>query len=74
MRRLPRLAHIQTENSDRVKRAEAAKFRSFKKYNCGDLVFVCRGLPSGAWRRRRRRWHGRGRMLCHEPASSGHRP
>eukprot|EP00959_Pyramimonas_sp_CCMP1952_P305889 6401031-Pyramimonas_sp.AAC.1 len=34
---------MQTENSDRVKRAEAAKLRSFKKYNCGNLVFVYRG-------------------------------
>ncbi|CAK0848586.1 unnamed protein product, partial [Prorocentrum cordatum] len=37
VRRMARLAHIQTENSDRVKRAEAARFRSFKKYETGDL-------------------------------------
>ncbi|CAK0857096.1 unnamed protein product [Prorocentrum cordatum] len=47
VRRMARLAHIQTENSDRVKRAEAARFRSFKKYETGDLVFVYRRLPPG---------------------------
>ncbi|CAK0881069.1 unnamed protein product, partial [Prorocentrum cordatum] len=35
VRRGARLAHIQTENSDRVKRAESARFRSFKKYETG---------------------------------------
>ncbi|CAK0887466.1 unnamed protein product, partial [Prorocentrum cordatum] len=82
VRRMARLAHIQTENSDRVKRAEAARFRSFKKYETGDLVFVYRRLPPGAWRKKgqprsmpgRGRWYGPGRVLCHEPASSGHRP
>ncbi|CAK0901528.1 unnamed protein product [Prorocentrum cordatum] len=82
VRRMARLAHIQTENSDRVKRAEAARFRSFKRYETGDLVFVYRRLPPGAWRKKgqprsmpgRGRWYGPGRVLCHEPASSGHRP
>ncbi|CAK0817929.1 unnamed protein product, partial [Prorocentrum cordatum] len=32
--RLSRLTHILTESSNRVKRAKAAKFWSFKKYNC----------------------------------------
>ncbi|CAK0793306.1 unnamed protein product [Prorocentrum cordatum] len=52
VRRLSRLAHIQT--SDRVKRAEAARFRSFNEYETGDLVFVYRRLPPGAWRMRRK--------------------
>ncbi|CAK0907600.1 unnamed protein product, partial [Prorocentrum cordatum] len=82
VRRLARLAHIQTENSDRVKRAEAARFRSFKRYETGDLVFVYRRPPPGAWIKKgqprsmpgRGRWYGPGRVLCHEPSSSGHRP
>ncbi|CAK0890102.1 unnamed protein product, partial [Prorocentrum cordatum] len=52
VRRMARLAHIQTENSDRVKRAEAARFRSFKKYETGDLAFVYRRLPPGARRKK----------------------
>ncbi|CAK0889332.1 unnamed protein product [Prorocentrum cordatum] len=82
VRRLARLAHIQTENSDRVKRAEAARFRSFKRYETGDLVFVYRRPSPGAWIKKgqprsmpgRGRWYGPGRVLCHEPSSSGHRP
>ncbi|CAK0825479.1 unnamed protein product, partial [Prorocentrum cordatum] len=82
VRRMARLAHIQTEISDRVKLAEAARFRSFKRYETGDLVFVYRRLPPGAWLKKgqprpmpgRGRWYGPGRALCHEPASSGHRP
>ncbi|CAK0844297.1 unnamed protein product [Prorocentrum cordatum] len=82
VRRLARLAHIQTENSDRVKRAEAARFRSFKRYETGDLVCVYRRIPPGAWIKKgqprsmpgRGRWYGPGRVLCHEPSSSGHRP
>ncbi|CAK0882044.1 unnamed protein product, partial [Prorocentrum cordatum] len=82
VRRMARLAHIQTENSDRVKRAEAARFRSFKRYETGGLVFVYRRLPPGAWIKKgqprsmpgRGRWYGPGRVLCHEPSSSGHRP
>ncbi|CAK0911752.1 unnamed protein product, partial [Prorocentrum cordatum] len=82
VRRMARLAHIQTENSDRVKRAEVARFRSFKRYETGDLVFVYRRLPPGAWIKKgqprsmpgRGRWYGPGRVLCHEPSSSGHRP
>ncbi|CAK0874899.1 unnamed protein product, partial [Prorocentrum cordatum] len=52
VRRIARLARIQTENSDRVKRAEAARFRSFQKYETGDLVFVYRRFPPGAWRKK----------------------
>ncbi|CAK0829538.1 unnamed protein product [Prorocentrum cordatum] len=71
VRRLARLARIQTENSDRGKRAEAARLRSFKRYETGDLVFVYRRLPPGAWIKKgqprsmpgRGRWYGPGRAM-----------
>ncbi|CAK0832286.1 unnamed protein product, partial [Prorocentrum cordatum] len=81
VRRLSRLARVQTDNSDRVKRAGAARFRSFKKHETGDLVFVCRRQPPGAWRKKgqprsvpgRGRRCGSERILRHAPASPGQR-